>query len=168
MTRRMKWLLTILAVLVTALLVDQLILKPKAKIQPAPLAQSRAQPLAANTVNSASQPLLPDATQFSSISKRNLFSPSRKSIQQMPPVRNLPNAQSQPSQSSDAPPDFVITGIAIRPDGGSALIKKGRNEVVRAFVGDEVDGWRVENLTTDYVIISKNGDRWQLPIGAKQ
>ncbi len=162
MTKRMKILLGVAGALGLALLMDRLVLSEKeADISP-PIPNIQASKPRAKHVKSNSF-LLPSLHQFNAIWKRPLFVQSRAPIAQKPTPHGTNRPQSQ--SLSDQPPSFEIMGVAIRPGGGTVLIQMDQREMVRVNVGEEIKGWRIETLTTDTVIMSKDGQSWQLPIG---
>jgi len=168
MTKRLKWMLLILLILALALAADRFILQAENSLEPArsPVRSANIDTLPLDA-ELADKPLLPASTKFNAIWQKNLFAADRKPARQVPSSRRTSTVQSKARVLNDGPPEFTITGVALRPDGGSVLIKKARSEVVRAFVGDEIDGWTIEELSPDSVTLSRNGDRWQLPVGTE-
>ncbi|VAV90551.1 hypothetical protein MNBD_ALPHA06-2223 [hydrothermal vent metagenome] len=110
--------------------------------------------------------LLPPISGFTQIWQRTLFRESRKAPVFATQSRTTTNDISA-TTTSDEPPDFTIVGTAIRPSGGSVMIRKKNREIVRALVGDEVDGWSIDSISVDSVILSRNGKSWDLPVGAE-
>jgi hypothetical protein len=167
MTLRLKILIGILVVLTIAFAADWLLFsKNEITLSEKPhtlnnqLAQSQQ-----NSQNSLPPitDLLPPTTEFSEILKRPLFTQARKAIAITTTPRT--NNNSNRATNTDQPPQFIIVGVAIKPDGGSVLIKKSRQEMVRVLVGDEIDGWQVDKLDPKFVTMSKEGESWQIPVG---
>ncbi|MBL4594972.1 MAG: hypothetical protein JKX99_00185 [Robiginitomaculum sp.] len=168
MNRRLVILLAIAGALGLAFFVDRLVLRADLS-QPQ---QGRTNPEL--TTEKALPPrfvgqenLLPEFGNFEEIWKRPLFNQDRKAdVTEGSLHLTTFNAQQGSSAASTAP-KFTIVGIAIRPDGGSAIIQNPSREFVRVMVGDQIDGWLVETLTPQYVTFSKNKERWQLPVGTE-
>jgi len=162
MNKRMIILLGLASVLVVALVVDRVVLREDSDLS-TPVRQAGLQPPPRNA-DLTIEPLLPTLDQFNAIWQRPLFTPSRRAPTQITTARTGTQSATS-SASSDQPPAFTIVGVAIRPDGGSVLIKKGSRETVRAFLGEEIEGWQIEALDSETVTLSKDGQSWQLPVG---
>lgn len=161
MTGRMKLMLGTVFVLAGALAIDRLVLTDDSSLV-TPRPDITIPPLRSS---SRASPLLPAATVYSEIWQRPLFNPDRKAATMIATTR-LQLGRSE-NTSSDQPPNFTIVGVAIRPDGGSILVKKSRREIVRVMVGDQVEGWSIDALHPDHVTVSRDGESWQIPVGGK-
>ena len=93
----------------------------------------------------------PPLAEFSEIAARPLFSPSRR-----PPAET-----EEPDDEEDAPPKplhFILTGVVISAEGQLALLRRiNTAEVIRALLGQEIDGWQVERIESDRVTL-RQGD----------
>ncbi|MBL1430381.1 MAG: hypothetical protein COA60_002490 [Robiginitomaculum sp.] len=166
MTPRLKILLIVLAILLSGVAIEKLIFTDNAPViaeRPSTLIAKTA----ANTHNKNkplpnTTELLPPLKEFSEIWQRPLFAPSRKAETV---VITRVNSTTARTTSNDQSPQFIIVGVAIKPGGGSVIIKKSRQEVIRVLVGEEVDGWQVDKLNPQFVTMSKNGESWQIPVG---
>lgn len=125
-----------------------------AVIQPAP-------PSATNVaIREESGNFLPPFPAFSAISDRPLFRADRRpepaAIVETPvqPTAEIPQGQ----------PDFVLIGTVTGPNGGVATIRS-QNETRRAYVGDTVDGWRVDRITGTGIEVSQDQNRYAMSIG---
>lgn len=167
MTLRLKILIATLGVLLAGLVIDQMLFtddntvtaeRPDALVNGVRL-----------TINGTEDrlpsitALLPNIGEFDEIWRRPLFLQSRKASA----ISITPRTNRTASRATgiDQPPQFIIVGVAIRPGGGSVLVKKSRQEIVRVLVGDEVDGWQVDELDPKFVTMSKDGESWQIPVG---
>lgn len=90
---------------------------------------------------------LPPLARYAEVTARPLFSETRR-----PP---LESASSGDAQSAA----FVLIGIVISPDARYALIAHGRPlHTERTSVGQELDGWTVQQILPDRVLFQR-GDR---------
>ncbi len=88
---------------------------------------------------------------FSEIVARPLFSPSRR-----------PPTETEDSDTDDAPPQklshFILAGVVISAEGQLVLLRRmNTTEVIRALLGQEIDGWQVERIESDRVTL-RQGD----------
>lgn len=93
----------------------------------------------------------PPLEEFSEITARPLFSPFRR-----PPSE----AESAETATEDAPPptlsDFnlTLTGVVISAEGRMALLQRpASTDLIRALLGQEIDGWRIELIEADRVTL---------------
>ena len=106
--------------------------------------QSAAAP--ANPV--AAQPL----DQLSTILDRPLFSPSRR-----PPAPPPPPVAQAPAPPAP-PPDLVLFGVVMDGEGARAVVRAGADKkILRAQIGDEIDGWKVSQIEGRKVVLSLDG-----------
>ena len=125
-----------------------------AAIQPAP------PPEANITIRAESGEFLPPFPAFSAISERPVFRPDRR-----PEPDAVVEGPAQPAGAApQTAPEFVVVGTVTGPDGGVATIRSG-NETLRAYVGDTVEGWRIDTISGSGIEVSQNGDRFRLSIG---
>jgi type II secretory pathway component PulC len=84
--------------------------------------------------------------------ERPIFHTSRRAY--VPPVYETPQAPVVVER-----PSFKLTGIITKQDGTAwaYLQKNGDETVVRAEQGEIVDGWLVQSISEDKVVVSKNG-----------
>ena len=109
--------------------------------------QSAAAP--ANPV--AAQPL----DQLSTMLDRPLFSPSRRPPAPPPP----PVVQAaEPPAPPPSPPNLVLFGVVMDGEGARAVVRAGADKkLVRAQIGDEIDGWKVSQIEGRKVVLSLDG-----------
>ncbi|MCF6291813.1 MAG: hypothetical protein L3J04_00305 [Robiginitomaculum sp.] len=166
MTPRLKILIIILIILLSGIAIEKLVFtdnEPVIAESPSTLiAKTEAITHNKNKSLPKTIELLPPLTEFSETWQRPLFAPSRKAETV---VITRVNSTTTKTSSNDQPPQFIIVGVAIKPGGGSVIIKKSRQEVIRVLVGEEVDGWQVDELNPQFVTMSKNGESWQIPVG---
>lgn len=112
------------------------------------------------SIHEESGNFLPPISAFAAILDRPLFRADRRPEPDV--VVDMP-AQTTVQASGDEPEFFVI-GTVTGPSGGVATIRT-RNETRRVYIGDTVEGWRVDVITATSVDVSRNGDRFRLPIG---
>lgn len=106
---------------------------------------------------------LPPLSAFSAISDRPLFRPDRRPE----PEAIFETPVQTPVLSRQGEPEFVVIGTVTGPDGGVATIRS-ENETRRAYIGDTVEGWRVDNITRSGIEVSRDGDRFAMSIGAPE
>jgi len=111
--------------------------------------QERSAAAAANPV--AAQPL----DQLSTILDRPLFSPSRRPPAPPPP----PVVQAPPPPAPPPPPpDLVLFGVVMDGEGARAVVRAGADKkILRAQIGDEIDGWKVSQIEGRKVVLSLDG-----------
>lgn len=95
----------------------------------------------------------PPLAEFSEIVARPLFSPSRR------PPKEIEDSDSDtfvalPSQ----PSRFILAGVVISAEGRMVLLRRmNSTDLIRALMGQEIDGWYVESIEQDRVTL-RRGD----------
>lgn len=89
----------------------------------------------------------PPLAAFSEIVARPLFSTSRR-----------PAKEIEDSDTDDAPPPtpshFILAGVVISAEGRMALLRRmSSTDLIRALMGQEIDGWYVELIESDSVTL---------------
>ena len=114
--------------------------------------QGRAAAPLANPV--AAQPL----DQLSAILDRSLFSPSRRRPPAAPPpVAQAPAAPALPSP----PPNVVLFGVVMDGESARAIVRVGADKrLLRAQMGDEIDGWKVAQIEGRKVVLASQDGRF--------
>jgi hypothetical protein len=114
--------------------------------------QGRAAAPLANPV--AAQPL----DQLSTILDRSLFSPSRRRPPAAPPpVALAPAAPALPSP----PPNVVLFGVVMDGESARAIVRVGADKrLLRAQMGDEIDGWKVAQIEGRKVVLASQDGRF--------
>ena len=114
--------------------------------------QGRAAAPLANPV--AAQPL----EQLSAIVDRSLFSPSRRPPPAAPPpVVQAPAASAPPS----APPNVILLGVVMDGQNARAVVRVGADKrLLRAQMGDEIDGWKVAQIDGRKVVLASQDGRF--------
>jgi len=101
----------------------------------------------------AAQPL----DQLPAIVDRPLFSPSRRPPAAPPPVVQAPTASALPSP----PPSVILLGVAMDGQNARAVIRVGAdNRLLRAQMGDEIDGWKVAQIDGRKVVLASEDGRF--------
>ena len=81
--------------------------------------------------------------QLSTMLDRPLFSPSRR-----PPA----------PPPAPPPPNLVLFGVVMDGEGARAVVRAGADKkLVRAQIGDEIDGWKVSQIEGRKVVLSLDG-----------
>jgi hypothetical protein len=95
--------------------------------------------------------------QLSTIVDRPLFSPSRRPP--APPPAPPPIVQAaEPPAPPPSPPNLVLFGVVMDGESARAVIRAGADKkVVRAQIGDEIDGWKVSQIEGRKVVLSLDG-----------
>lgn len=113
--------------------------------------QGRAAEPLANPV--AAQPL----DQLSAIVDRSLFSPSRRPPAAPQPVVQAPAASALPSP----PPNVVLLGVVMDGESARAIVRVGADKrLLRAQMGDEIDGWKVAQIDGRKVVLASQDGRF--------
>lgn len=113
--------------------------------------QGRATAPLANPV--AAQPL----DQLSATLDRSLFSPSRRRAPAPAPVAQLPVMPALPS----APPTVVLYGVVMDGESARAVVRVGPDKrLVRAQMGDDIDGWKVAQIDGRKVVLASGDGRF--------
>ena len=108
-------------------------------------------------------PFLPPLSSFQAIENRPLFRADRR----RPAVvveQPVPTPVQTPV-TNDGPPDVVVVSVVTGPNGRSAATIRQGGETRRVYAGDTVDGWRVDAIRPDGVEVSRDRERWALPVG---
>ncbi len=117
-----------------------------AAARPAPAVEPEPEPEPRPAERSADLEM-PPLGEFSEIAGRTLFNPTRRPIETPPP----------PAKAQIVSPSrFTLIGVLISDGERMALIRRGAaGDYLRVNVGQQVDGWRIENILPDRVIIRK-------------
>jgi hypothetical protein len=101
----------------------------------------------------AAQPL----EQLSVMLDRSLFSPSRRRAPAAPPVIQAPAAAELPTP----PPSLVLLGVVMDGESARALVRAGADQtLLRAQMGDEIDGWKVAQIDGRKVVLASQDGRF--------
>ena len=102
----------------------------------------------------AAQPL----EQLPAIVDRSLFSPSRRPPAAPPsPVAQAPSAPAAPS----APPNVILLGVVMDGQNARAVVQVGADKrLLRAQMGDEIDGWKVAQIDGRKVVLASQDGRF--------
>lgn len=126
------------------------------------LLSSAAQPgvVAIAQDRSAAAPTNPVAAQsleqLSAIVDRPLFSPSRRPP--APPPEPAPVAQAPEPPPPPPPPNLVLFGVVMDGESARAVVRAGADKrMIRAQIGDEIDGWKVSQIEGRKVVLSLDG-----------
>jgi general secretion pathway protein N len=116
-------------------------------------AQAQDRPAAAPSNPVAAQSL----EQLSTILDRPLFSPTRRPP--APPPAPPPIVQAaEPPAPPPPPPNLVLFGVVMDGEGARAVVRSGADKkLVRAQIGDEIDGWKVSQIEGRKVVLSLDG-----------
>ena len=117
------------------------------------IAQAQDRPAAAPSNPVAAQSL----EQLSTILDRPLFSPGRRPP--APPPAPAPIVQAaEPPAPPPPPPNLVLFGVVMDGEGARAVVRAGADKkLVRAQIGDEIDGWKVSQIEGRKVVLSLDG-----------
>jgi hypothetical protein len=86
---------------------------------------------------------------------RPLFSPGRR-----PPAPPPPPAvqAAAPPALPPPPPNLILFGVVMDGEGARALVRTGADKkVLRAQIGDDIDGWKVSQIEGRKVVLSLDG-----------
>jgi general secretion pathway protein N len=86
-----------------------------------------------------------------------LFSPTRRPP--APPPTPAPIVQAaEPPAPPPLPPNLVLFGVVMDGEGARAVVRAGADKkLVRAQIGDEIDGWKVSQIEGRKVVLSLGG-----------
>jgi hypothetical protein len=96
--------------------------------------------------------------QLSMILDRPLFSPSRRRLPApSPPVVQAPAPPALPAP----PPDLVLFGVVMDGESARAVVRAGADKrLLRAQIGDEIDGWKVAQIDGRKVVLASQDGRF--------
>ena len=90
---------------------------------------------------------MPPLDEFAEIAGRTLFNPTRRPIETPPPPAKVQVV---------SPSRFTLIGVLISDGERMALIRRGgAGDYLRVNVGQQVDGWHIENIMPNRVTIRK-------------
>ena len=97
---------------------------------------------------------LPPLVSYAAIVERPLFAASRRPS---PPAPEEPE-EPEPDQAEAHAWSFILSGVVISNDQRMALLQRlSDGSTVRLRVGQEIDGWRIEAIEPDRVVL-RQGD----------
>lgn len=106
-------------------------------------------PVAAPRVAETPRFAMPPPDRYEEVNARPLFSPTRR-----PPAPEAPGAGAAPEAS------FTLVGIVISTEDRLALLEHGQPpRIERVFEGQQLDGWSVEAILPDRVVLRHGGTR---------
>ena len=94
--------------------------------------------------------------QLSKTLERPLFSPSRKPTPPPPPpvVQASPPPAPPPPPS---PPNLILFGVVMDGEDARAIVRTGPDKkMLRARIGDEIEGWKVSQIEGRKVVLSQD------------
>ncbi len=164
MTRRMGFLLATVSVLATLFLLDRFVLdRADTDALSKPVSRTEKQNTSpVNSIPDSNARFLAPLAEFDEIWLRPVFMPLRKPA----PVIAGPRTQTQTGRISDQPPDFKIVGVALGPVNSAALIRTDRRTIKRYYIQDIIDGWTIEEIKPGSITVTRDDERWMLPVGA--
>jgi general secretion pathway protein N len=116
--------------------------------EPGPAAAALANPVAAQSLD-----------QLSNILDRPLFSPSRRRVP-APAPSPVVEAPAPPALPAP-PPDLVLFGVVMDGEGARAVVRAGADKrLLRAQIGDEIDGWKVAQIEGRKVVLASQDGRF--------
>jgi general secretion pathway protein N len=94
---------------------------------------------------------------LSAIVDRPLFSPSRRPP--APPPEPAPVVQAaEPPPPPPPPPNLVLFGVVMDGESARAVVRSGADKkMIRAQIGDEIDGWKVSQIEGRKLVLSLDG-----------
>lgn len=102
----------------------------------------------------------PPESRFEVIALRPLFNPDR-----LPPEEE---AAPEPETSGNSVPDMTVTGIIMAGDEGVAILEPSRpgskDQRLMVRKGDRVQGWKVEKIEADRILLSKGDETVDLKL----
>ncbi|WP_421785406.1 hypothetical protein [Hyphobacterium sp.] len=155
MNWRLALLLVVAGILTVLLVLRQVIgTDDEGIVRPAPPSQTA-------VIAQESGDFLPPYAVFDAIEERPLFRPDRRPAAIPEPLQG---ETTLPPQSGDGEPAFVVVGIGTTETGGVATIRTGL-ETVRAYVGDRIEGWRIDAINRTSIEVSNGSSSYRLFIG---
>jgi hypothetical protein len=117
------------------------------------MAHAQVQPSPALPNPLAAQPL----DQLSTTLERPLFSPSRRPPAPPPPPAVVVQAP-PPPVPPPLPPNVVLFGVVMDGETARAVLRPGIDKkVMRAQIGDDIDGWKVAQIEARKVVLAQDG-----------
>ena len=145
-TRRPSLVLLLLCLLFASLLAAQMLLPSSGLPVGAPVTGAAATPVATNLRPGFSMRPL-DA--FSEVIERPLFRPDR---------RPAPAVTETATASANSRQDYALLGVVIDDNIRMALLRpKGAKQMLRILEGQKVDGWTIETVRADRVVLRRGG-----------
>jgi len=104
---------------------------------------------------------VPPLSEYSAVVARPLFSPTRR-----------PSATATTSGSAAArtvsPIDVTFAGVIISDDEKIAIVRRDKtNKYLRLIEGDDVDGWRVQTIAADRLVLQRGSVVEELELALK-
>ncbi|WP_421792903.1 hypothetical protein [Hyphobacterium sp.] len=161
MTQRTRLLLLVAAVLVVLVALRYLVWTDTGVVQPSPPAER-----ASSTVEIRQETgdFLPGFESFDAIAARPLFRSDRRPA----PVEVVQAPVLTPQTATQiGEPEFTVIGTVTGPEGGVATIRT-EGETRRAYVGDTIEGWRIDSISRSSIEVSNSGNAYRLPIGERE
>jgi general secretion pathway protein N len=103
-------------------------------------------------------PPLPPKEDYASVVERPLFLPDRRPPPDEPEEEEIP----EPEQLTDLS-GTDLTAVVITPDIVSAWVRSPRErESIRLRIGDEFEGWTVQTIEPDRLVLQRQGETDEL------
>lgn len=83
--------------------------------------------------------------------------------------RALPSASTVEETTPNQPLAFVLNAVVTSPQSSYALLAKpGTMELLKAQPGDVVEGWEIESMTSNSVVLTRSGERQRIVLDEEQ
>ena len=103
---------------------------------------------------------VPPLDQYSEIVERPLFLETRR-----PPPPEIPDVAVEEEEQPVEEQVFTLLGVMVTPDSKMALVEVDESgNVARLKVGDEVEGWELDSVSADNVVLRKGESVKNLPL----
>lgn len=97
---------------------------------------------------------IPDLDHYVVVAERPLFVEDRH-----PPSADVPAENASPEEPA-ARPEYDLSAVVMTPAGRTALLSKpGTQGIERAVEGDTLEGWILEQIRDDRVILERQGEK---------
>ena len=101
---------------------------------------------------------MPSKTAFNQLAMRPPFSPTRRPPRPKPPEPVVQQPQPAAPARKWTEPQITLVGILINPQNSFAMVRKpDAVELLRVTKGENLDGWRVESVLPDRLLLSHQG-----------
>ena len=98
---------------------------------------------------------MPPKNAFNQLATRPPFSPTRRPARAKPAAKPVVQKPAPAPVKTVAEPQFTLVGILISEDKSFAMVRKpGAADLVRLAKGTSLDGWLVESVLPDRLVLS--------------
>ncbi len=112
--------------------------------------------------------VFPDITAFDEIIERPLFNKTRLPFDAQKQEQTVVDSRKKNNQTRNIQEQFSLSAVVITQDTQIAILQKGREKALqRVFLGETIDGWTLEDVSSHSIRLVKGNETKDLELEIK-